>query len=259
VRASTVALAGAGCTLALLGTALCAGGAAWMYATREPASSFVGDQSRVVELAALDLNGERDAPLLVKRLEVLGVTARLRDVRREGATLEVDGARDVQAALDAVLPPMRVAFWSEADAEPAGRTKHLDTCVLPPCEDVTVDAPPALTGREIAEAALQPGEPPGIAIEFTPDGALLLEALTQRQAGRRVVVTLDDAVYCTPRVQGRVSGGRLLLSLGQGASPDPDAQRRSAETLLAGLQTGPLAGRWEVLRVEAQKPTGFRQ
>lgn len=259
MKAGAVAIAGAGCAMALLATALCAGGAAWMYVSQVPASSLVGDQSGVVELAALDLSGERDAPLLVKRLEVLGVTATVRDVRRDGATIEVQGARDVRAALDAVMPPMRVAFWSEASPEPAGRTKHLDTCVLPPCEDVTVDAPPALTGREIVEAALQPGEPPGIAIEFTPDGALLLEALTQRQAGRRVVVTLDDAVYCTPRVQGRVSGGRLVLSLGQGASPDADAQRRSAETLLAGLQTGPLAGRWEVLRVETDEPTGFRQ
>lgn len=259
MKAGTLALAGAGCALALLATGLCAGGAAWVYATREPASSLVGDASGVVELSALDLTGERDAPLLVERLAVLGVTARVRDARRDGATLDIEGARDVQAALDAVLPPMRVAFWSEAPAEPAGRTKQLDTCVLPPCETITVDAPPALTGREIADAALQPGEPAGIAIAFTADGALGLEALTQRQAGRRVVVTLDDAVWSAPRVQGRVSGGRLLLSLGTAASPDPDAQQRSVEALLAGLQTGPLSGRWAVVRIEEGEPTGFRQ
>lgn len=259
MKAGTVAFVGAGCALAGLVIVLCAAGAAWVYATREPASSLAGDQAGVVEIAALDLTGERDASLLVERLAVLGVTARVRDARRDGATLDVEGASDVRAATLAVLPQMRVAFWSEAGAEPAGRTKQLDTCVLPPCETITVDAPPALTGREIAQAALQPGEPPGIAIEFTADGALLLEALTQRQAGRRVVVTLDDAVWSTPRVQGRVSGGRLLLSLGAPASADEDAQRQSAETLLAGLQSGPLSGRWELVRVEAGEPTGFRQ
>ncbi len=257
MKARTVALLGVGCLAALFALALCVavGAGAWAVFLREPRSSYAGEQSGVVRLSALDLNGERDTPLLVARLAALDVTAHARDVSREGATLEVEGSSDVQAAVEAVLPPMRLALWSEAGDEPSGRTKQLEKCVLAPCETVVVDAPPAITGHDIAAATVQPGA--GVAIQFTPDGALLLEALTQRQAGRRVVFTLDDTVYSAPRVQERISGGRLVLSLGTGTGVGE--QPPGAEALVAGIQTGPLSGRWAVLVIESAKPTGFRQ
>ncbi len=215
-----------------------------MWFLDSPRSSFAGSHSGAVTLRALDLNGEQDAPILVARLKALGVRASVQTARRDGATLTIAGASDIQGALDAVMPQMRIALWSEATAGGTGRTKLLDTCGPDPCQPVLVDTPPALTGRSIRGAALADDHGPTIRIDFTPDGALQLEALTQRTIGHRVVLTADDAIYSAAIVQERITGGTLVLTLGAGAN------RQAAEALVAGMVTGAMSGRWELIALE---------
>lgn len=234
----------AGLAAVTCGGVICAGGAGLVWMNRAPASSFVGGQSGVVTLRALDLNAEHDAPLLVARLNALGVQAAVRTVERDGAQLSIDGASDVQATVGAVMPQMRVAFWGEAAPGETARTKLLDRCMEPPCDPVLVQSPPALTGRALRSATLgEQDTMPTITFEFTADGALQLEALTQRQVGRHVVLTVDDAIFRSALVQERITGGTLLLTL------EP-SDRATAESVVAGLGTGALSGRWELIAID---------
>lgn len=234
----------AGLAVVTCGGVVCAGAAGLVWMSRAPASSFVGGQSGVVTLRALDLNAEHDAPLLVARLNALGVQAAVKTVRRDGAQLSIDGADDVQETIGAVMPQMRIAFWGEADPGETARTKLLDRCMEPPCDPVLVQTPPALTGRMIRSATLgEQDTMPTIRFEFTADGALQLEALTQRQLGRRVVLTVDDAIFRSAVVQERITGGSLLLTL-------DTADRALAESVVVGVGTGALQGRWELIAIE---------
>lgn len=233
----------------------------------QPAPLWTGDAAGAATLRARDRTGERDAATIVQRLTRLGVRADARDVARDGATVEVSGAADVQRAVHAVLEPGRFAVYAEAPpvgpqaaaspsgsaeaaASPAGsaeaavspsgsaeatpRSRVLEDCAQAPCAPVQVLLPATITNRELAGAARTAD---GLALTLTADGALQLEALTQRTVGRRLVVTIDDRIYAAPFVAARDHAGRLVLTV-----PAADADR--LEAMLSG---NPLAGRWELV------------
>lgn len=247
----------------------------------QPAPIWTGDAAGTATLRARDRTGERDAPTIVERLGRLGVHADARDVARDGATVEVSGAADVQRVVHAVLEPGRFAVYAEAppvgpatssepaqaspppaevgggaltggagdaaaggagdaaaggaSAEPtAPRSRVLEDCAQAPCAPVQVLLPATITNRELAGADRTSG---GVALRLTADGALQLEALTQRTVGRRLVVAVDDRIYDARVVSARDHTGRLTLTL---APAD-------ADRLQASLAGNPLAGRWELV------------
>ncbi len=228
----------------VLGLVVVAGAVGFLVWNQEPASTFVGDAAGEVQLRALDLNGDREAPIFVERLARLGVAATVLEASREGATLSLSGARDVREAAAAVMAPMRLAIYATANpTQEGGRTRLLTECSTPPCTPVLVQLPSALGAREIADAQVG-GDEMGttvINLAFTSDGALLLTALTQREIGRAVVMTLDDVVYSQPIVQERITGGRVQLTLGA----SDEGARAQAERISACIIGKPLTGRWE--------------
>ena len=131
------------------------------------------------------------------------------------------------------------------------RTRLLGSCASAPCDPVRVDLPAALVNRDIATARIETDTSSGtqLHVDLTPDGTLQLEALTQRQVGRRIVVAIDDRIYAAPIVQARSIEGGIAFPAGD----DADGGRAAGEALIACLTGKPLNGRWEIEGVEARE------
>ncbi len=243
-------LALAGVLLGMLGASLGCG----MLSAPKPAYS--GTAAGRVTLRTPDLTGQSEASVLVERLRRLGVHAAIVDAQRDRAVVDISEASDVRAAATAVIQTCKLAIYREAplmqpsEATSAEtRTRLLGSCASAPCDPIRVDLPAALVNRDIATAKLETGTSSGtqIHLDLTPDGALQLEALTQRQVGRRIVVAIDDRIYAAPTIQARSIEGGIAFPAGD----DADGGRAAGEALTACLTGKPLTGRWEIERVEA--------
>ena len=242
----------AGVLLGMLGASLGCG----LLSPTKPAYS--GTASGRVTLRAPDLTGESEASVLIERLERIGVHAAIVDAQRDRAVVDISGASDARTAATAVIQPCKLAIYREAPLASAGepapaeiRTRLLSACASAPCDPVRVDLPAALVNRDIATARIETDTSSGtqIHVDLTPDGALQLEALTQRQVGRRIVVAIDDRIYAAPIVQARSIQGGIAFPAGD----DADGGRAAGEALIACLTGKPLTGRWEIEGVEARE------
>ena len=228
-----------------------------------PKPAYSGTAAGRVTLRTPDLTGQSEARLLVDRLDRLGVHALIVDAKRDRAVLDISEASDVRAAATAVMQPCKLAIYREAPLMQPGeatsaevRTRLLSACASAPCDPIRVDLPAALVNRDIATAKLETGTSSRtqIQLDLTPDGALQLEALTQRQLGRRIVVAIDDRIYTAPTVQARSIQGGIAFPVGNYANGD--AEVAAGEALLACLTGKPLTGRWEIEGVEARENGG---
>jgi preprotein translocase subunit SecD len=242
----------AGILLGMLGASLGCG----PLSPAKPAYS--GTAAGRVTLRAPDLTGVTEANVLIERLERLGVHAAIVDAQRDRAVVDISGASEVRAAAAAAIQPCKFTIYREApwvvagEAAPAEiRTRLLSSCASAPCDPIRVDLPAALVNRDIATAKLETGTSSDtqIHLDLTPDGALQLEALTQRQLGRRIVVAIDDRIYAAPTVQARSIQGGVAFPAGD----DADGGRAAGEALLACLTGKPLTGRWEIEGLEARE------
>ena len=246
----------AGILLGMLGASLGCG----PLSAAKPAYS--GTAAGRVTLRAPDLTGVTEANVLIERLERLGVHAAIVDAQRDRAVVDISGASEVRAAAAAAIQPCKLGIYREAPGVVAGeaggeaaiRTRLLSVCASAPCDPIRVDLPAALVNRDIATTKLETGTSSGtqIQLDLTPDGALQLEALTQRQLGRRIVVAIDDRIYAAPTVQARSIQGGVAFPAGD----DADGGRAAGEALLACLTGKPLTGRWEIEGVEARENGG---
>ncbi len=238
--------------LGMLGASLGCG----LLSKTKPAYS--GTAAGRVTLRAPDLTGESEASVLVERLERIGVHAAIVDTQRDRAVVDISGASDARAAATAVIQPCKLGIYREAplmqpsEATSAEtRTRLLGSCASAPCDPVRVDLPAALVNRDIATARIETDTSSGtqLHVDLTPDGTLQLEALTQRQVGRRIVVAIDDRIYAAPIVQARSIEGGIAFPAGD----DADGGRAAGEALIACLTGKPLNGRWEIEGVEARE------
>jgi preprotein translocase subunit SecD len=223
--------------------------------------AYSGTAAGRVTLRAPDLTGQSEGSVLVERFERLGVHAAIVDAQRDRTVLDISGASDVRTAATAVIQPCKLAIYRESPLTGAGdeagpdaiRTRLLSSCASAPCDPIRVDLPAALANRDLANARMETGSSSGtqLQLDLTPDGALQLEALTQRQVGHRIVVAIDDRIYAAPSVQERSIQGGVAFPVGNSAAGA--AERAAGEALTACLNGKPLTGRWEIERVELRE------
>ena len=80
---------------------------------------------------------------------------------------------------------------------------------------------------------------PEVQVTLDAEGAARFEQFTADHVGDTLVIVLDDRVMSAPRIESRIGGGRLRISLGRGKSMDAGLQE--ARDLTAVLQLGALS------------------
>lgn len=106
------------------------------------------------------------------------------------------------------------------------------------CPLYVLNATPELSGGFIAGAESADQSKNGqwaVNITMTSQGAALWEKVTDRNPNRRVAIVADNRVYSAPQIMGKMSGGKLQVTLGNG----PDAQQAAA-LLAVALKMGGL-------------------
>jgi protein-export membrane protein SecD len=185
--------------------------------------------------------------VIERRVNLFGVsepnvqteTARLgQDEKQYRLVVELPGVTDVEEAIAMIGQTPLLEFKeqnpalsdTEFEAALQSETIKLLQDQLPPELTATFDAesPEAftstpLTGAYLARARLdfqQAGAPgtalssgtPIIALEFTKEGALLFEQITERNVGKIVAIYLDGAPISTPVVQQKITGGEAVIT-----------------------------------------------
>ena len=99
-----------------------------------------------------------------------------------------------------------------------------------------------LTERDIIDAAAKPDPMGGaqVSITFTREGGDRFAEATRNAVKRRIAIVVDDEVLSAPFVQGEITGGSAVITMGKG---DPEAKLREAEELARKLRGGRDPGR----------------
>lgn len=73
-----------------------------------------------------------------------------------------------------------------------------------------------LSGNLLTDARVQRDQygKPEVGIEFDRKGARIFERITGENEGRLLAIVLDKKVYSAPRINGRISGGRAVITGG---------------------------------------------
>lgn len=164
-----------------------------------------------------------------------------------GVTLNV-ASREGFPQVEAVQREKLLAYVK--DKSPAGRTIMLHCVENPAAENkhqkcekystflVENDIP--LTGEHLTDA-IHRQSPQDLEIEvgfsFDAAGARDLEALTEKNIGRRMAIVLDDQVHTAPTIQSKIPGGNGRITLGRG---NKDEKMKEAQTLAIVLKAGAL-------------------
>ncbi len=113
-----------------------------------------------------------------------------------------------------------------------------------------VIATPSIDGSAIANARASFDErnQPIVMLDLDPDGAQAFADLTARMVNDTLAIVVDDAVLMAPRVEEKIPGGRVRITLG---TLTAQAGIVEAHMLALALRTGPIARRVDVRRVEA--------
>lgn len=102
---------------------------------------------------------------------------------------------------------------------------------------------PILTGSHVRAAQAAPDQSKAslggwiVRLEFTDEGGALFEEATGRHAKRRFAIALDGIVQSAPVIQGRISGGNAVITMGAGSL---DEQSKSAKRLESVFRGGAL-------------------
>ena len=78
-----------------------------------------------------------------------------------------------------------------------------------------VELTPQMTGKNIEKAAAYRDETTGqlqITLQFNADGAEEFKQVTEKNVGRQLAIVLDGELYCAPRINEAIGGGRASIS-----------------------------------------------
>lgn len=146
------------------------------------------------------MNGLRD--VMESRVNAFGVSEPQVFSAKEGTSyrlvVELAGIKDVA---EAVAQIGRVALLNFREVTGEGTsTQYIAT---------------ELTGRYLQRAQVsvdQTTNRPEVAITFDSKGGELFEALTDKNIGKRIAVFLDNDLISAPVVQGKISGGKAVIT-----------------------------------------------
>lgn len=159
------------------------------------------DMSQVPEVDQQETAaGLRD--VIERRINLFGVREPHIIISQSGGAyyliVELAGITDVSKAIDEI-----------------GLTPFLDFRVVQGEGDDAVYIPTTLNGKYIKRATLdfnQTTAEAQVALEFTPEGGDLFEAITEQNIGKIVGIFLDNQPISEPVVREKISGGRAVIS-----------------------------------------------
>ncbi|MEM7604315.1 MAG: hypothetical protein AAF411_03085 [Myxococcota bacterium] len=116
----------------------------------------------------------------------------------------------------------------------------------PQCQLYCLESSQVIGTGDVASAAAQPGQFGDwrVAVELNADARARFAAYTEGHLGYALAITVDHRVFSAPHIASPITGGRLEITLGYGAT-EVDAQ-----TLAAALSSGALQADWTVVSVE---------
>ena len=117
-----------------------------------------------------------------------------------------------------------------------------------------MEATPALTGAEVAEAVVKFEETTGqpqVLLKFTDEGAQRFGVLSTERVGKLLGIVFEGGVMSAPTVMEPILGGQAVISLGGGSRQDVLAE---AQELAAILGAGALSAKLEGVALEATCP-----
>lgn len=136
----------------------------------------------------------------------------------------------------------RASAQAAVQALQARLPSHLTAAAEPPKRPgeawrVLALRPAAMGGEAIADARASRSEGnPAVMLEFTPEGAPALKALTRRLVGRRLAITMDDRILSAPYVTAAIPDGRMQITFG--TAQDPAVQLEEAADLEVAFKMG---------------------
>lgn len=131
---------------------------------------------------------------------------------------------------------------------PAGTTVLAQAGWSGGAELLVVLSDPALTGTALRSADVQIDEQwsePRVALGLTDEGGAAFGTLTEDIVGEPLAIVFEGELVSAPRVQERIGGGRAVITLGRGSSPD--ATMREARELASILAAGAFSAPVELL------------
>lgn len=229
---------------------VCSASAAMVWMSRPTAVSyFAGEDEVNVTLTCPAPLAERDYAAFEARLRQLRVIHELEVVSPTELRLHAVGIDPGFTRY--LVRPGHIEFAAVLDAPGAvGRTRQ--SCEQGICSDIVVAMDSPISNEHIAnvEVAIETGtNAPIVNLTLTAEGTTRFATLTSQLVHQRLAIMLDDRVIMAPRVQAQISGGQVVINLGESAS---EADRRAeAEAVALALRGGvPLQCAWEIVREE---------
>ncbi len=112
-----------------------------------------------------------------------------------------------------------------------------------------------VTGDELQDANVgfdQESSRPNVSFTLNPRGATLFDKLTGEHVHDRLAIVLDNIVHSAPVINGRIPGGRGMITLGQG---DGEKLMKEAKDLAIVLRAGALPAQLNFLEQRVVGPS----
>ena len=146
--------------------------------------------------------------VIPQRINLFGVSeANIQQASFEGKDriiIELPGVTDAASAKELIGKTAQLVFARLEEAPPVEGEEPQQMLVSSD-----------LTGADISNAQVvfsQVDGSPGVGIEFSSEGAIKCEKLTEENAGKQLPIVLDGIVVSAPVVQEKISGGSAQIS-----------------------------------------------
>ncbi len=117
---------------------------------------------------------------------------------KERIIVELPGIQNTQEAAELIGRTAQLLFAEVAEASPSANLK-----------------PTNLTGADLERASVdfdQTTGKPVVALQFTKEGGVKFEKITEKNIGKAVAILLDTEIISAPIVQEKISGGNAQIS-----------------------------------------------
>lgn len=109
---------------------------------------------------------------------------------------------------------------------------------------------PVLEADHLVAAQVETGSDPrrpALRLQLSPEGTQRLAQVTVANVGARLAFVLDGRILAAPVIQDAIVEGSALVTLG--SLPSESTAETELQSLLAGLASGRLVGRWSIARL----------